>query len=75
MKPYFSEVNDFFIWFKNELTTPKGYPHFCHYHDAYEILLVFNASNYIVIKDLKYPMQKMQLIIIPPYVNHSIFYD
>ena len=45
-----------------------------HYHNAYEIMFILDADNTFFMKDVTYVMNPMQLVIIPPFTIHKIYY-
>jgi len=68
-------IDRLFIVYKDdkELMSDRGHPTL-HYHDAYEIMLLLEADNEMFVYDSHYFMQSGQIVFIPPYTVHRIYY-
>lgn len=46
-----------------------------HCHDRYEILYVIDGSGKYVVEGVEYPLKPRTLLLISPFVHHSVFVD
>ena len=70
----FHDVGSFYFGLFEDDVTPENLPTVVHYHDSHEFIFLLESGNELFVKDSQYYMLPNQMIFIPQYTVHNIFY-